>query len=176
MFWRLNMRGIHRGPVNSPHKWPVTRKMFPFDDVIMGYLYHMNLDWGLPYKRYLMVGFLSELLRSYMRHGHPMAGFTTSAIGCSKYRLGFTKIALGNLSCTVGSRDRFQLPLNIPCTSLMAGKLPARQIAGHWGCATPWGSLTDIGRISPWLRCFTIAISMGDAPNHSLNQQSRSIT
>ena len=27
--------GILRGPVNSPHKWPVTRKMFPFDDVIM---------------------------------------------------------------------------------------------------------------------------------------------
>ena len=25
---------IHRSPVNSPHKWPVTRKMFPFDDVI----------------------------------------------------------------------------------------------------------------------------------------------
>ena len=30
------VQGIHRGPVNSPHKWPVTRKMFPFDDVIMG--------------------------------------------------------------------------------------------------------------------------------------------
>ena len=28
------VRGIRRGPVNSPHKWPVTRKMFPFDDVI----------------------------------------------------------------------------------------------------------------------------------------------
>ena len=27
--------GIHRSPVNSPHKWPVTRNMFPFDDVIM---------------------------------------------------------------------------------------------------------------------------------------------
>ena len=27
--------GIHRGAVNSPHKWPVTRKMFPFDDVII---------------------------------------------------------------------------------------------------------------------------------------------
>ena len=27
--------GIYRRPVNSPHKWPVTRKMFPFDDVIM---------------------------------------------------------------------------------------------------------------------------------------------
>ena len=29
------VRGIHWGLVNSPHKWPVTRKMFPFDDVIM---------------------------------------------------------------------------------------------------------------------------------------------
>ena len=27
--------GIHRWQVNSPHKWPVTWKMFPFDDVIM---------------------------------------------------------------------------------------------------------------------------------------------
>ena len=27
--------GIHRWPVNSLHKEPVTRKMFPFDDVIM---------------------------------------------------------------------------------------------------------------------------------------------
>ena len=55
---------IHRGPVNSPHKWPVTRKMFPFDDVIMCYCvpvslmsYSLNtvqtrpdtghVDWGL---------------------------------------------------------------------------------------------------------------------------------
>ena len=29
------VRGIHRRPVNSPHKWPVTRKMFPFDDIIV---------------------------------------------------------------------------------------------------------------------------------------------
>ena len=27
--------GIHRWPVNSPHKRPVTRKIFPFDDVII---------------------------------------------------------------------------------------------------------------------------------------------
>ena len=30
------VRGIHRWPVNSPHKGPVTRKMFSLDDVIMG--------------------------------------------------------------------------------------------------------------------------------------------
>ena len=29
------VRVIHRGPVNFPHKWPVTRKMLPFGDVIM---------------------------------------------------------------------------------------------------------------------------------------------
>ena len=29
------VRGIHRWPVNSQHKWSVTRKMFLFDDVIM---------------------------------------------------------------------------------------------------------------------------------------------
>ena len=29
------VRGSHRGPVNSPHKWPITRKMCQFDDVIM---------------------------------------------------------------------------------------------------------------------------------------------
>ena len=46
--------GNSPGPVNSPHKGPVTRKMFPFDDVIMiigtsakkiHYLISMNLTW-----------------------------------------------------------------------------------------------------------------------------------
>ena len=32
--------GIHLWPVNSPHKWPVTRKMFPSDDVIMNAQLH----------------------------------------------------------------------------------------------------------------------------------------
>ena len=29
------MRGINQWPVNSPRKGPVTRKMFPFDYVVM---------------------------------------------------------------------------------------------------------------------------------------------
>ena len=29
------VRGIHRWPVDSPHKGPITRKTLPFDDVIM---------------------------------------------------------------------------------------------------------------------------------------------
>ena len=31
--------GNSPGPVNSPHKGPVTRKVFPFDDVIMDYCF-----------------------------------------------------------------------------------------------------------------------------------------
>ena len=39
------VRGIHRGPVNSPHKWPVTRKMFPFDDVFILPYYQLPWYW-----------------------------------------------------------------------------------------------------------------------------------
>ena len=50
------VRKIHRGPVNSPHKWPVTWKMFPFDDVIMLML-NLNAKcmWGYS--------FLEKILR-----------------------------------------------------------------------------------------------------------------
>ena len=34
------VQGIHRWLVNSPHKGTVTRKMFPFDDVIMSFPIH----------------------------------------------------------------------------------------------------------------------------------------
>ena len=46
------VRGIHWGPVNSTHKWPVTRKMFPFDDVIM----EEENDGGHRIKRVLYIG------------------------------------------------------------------------------------------------------------------------
>ena len=36
--------GSHRDPVNSPHKWSVTRKMFPSDDVIMTCC-NLSYDW-----------------------------------------------------------------------------------------------------------------------------------
>ena len=44
--------GIHRRPVNSPHKWPVTRKMFPFDDVIMCFMHaERGLAWFASHLR-----------------------------------------------------------------------------------------------------------------------------
>ena len=38
--------GIHRRPVNSPHKGTVTRKMFSFDDVIMWGSITGSLSWN----------------------------------------------------------------------------------------------------------------------------------
>ena len=42
------LRGIHRWPVNSPHKWPVTLKMSPFDDVIMLHI-QSSTSWQRQY-------------------------------------------------------------------------------------------------------------------------------
>ena len=48
---KLRVTGLCAGnspaPVNSPHKWPVTRKMFPFDDVIM-FMPHLIPVLGAP--------------------------------------------------------------------------------------------------------------------------------
>ena len=42
------VRGIHRGPVNSPHKGPVTRKIFPFDDENVSIWWRHHALWGIP--------------------------------------------------------------------------------------------------------------------------------
>ena len=42
------VRGIHRWPVNSPHKWSVTRKMSPFDDIIKQFF----LTWHLSSRQF----------------------------------------------------------------------------------------------------------------------------
>ena len=49
------VREIHRSPVNSPHKGPVTRKMFPFDDVIMAIKHQANSFYNVG----------SDLLRNF---------------------------------------------------------------------------------------------------------------
>ena len=42
------VRGIHRWPVNSPHKDPVTRKMFLVYDVIIVRIYHIHIWQSSP--------------------------------------------------------------------------------------------------------------------------------
>ena len=72
--------GIHRGPVNSPHKWPVTRKMFPFDDVIMRFLvlgYYTGYDLHGKY----MVEYTLTVGLWFFQRSSPM---TQGWITCSR--------------------------------------------------------------------------------------------
>ena len=57
------VRGIHRGPVNSLNKRPVTRKMFPYDDVIMNYLKlrHWSITGGEPTVRRMKL----QIIKTY---------------------------------------------------------------------------------------------------------------
>ena len=66
--------GIHRGPMNSPHKWPVTRNMFPFDDVIMFYMSSI-LIW-----------------RGWLKSGHNNCGGWTIAPGSGPQLLGLVEV------------------------------------------------------------------------------------
>ena len=42
------VRGNHRWPVHSPHRVPVTRKMFPFNDIIMAWRCLCNKPLSKP--------------------------------------------------------------------------------------------------------------------------------
>ena len=57
--WRF-VRGIHRSPVNSPHKAPITRKKFPFDDVIMKSKGNINA-WHCRYVECLIMSLCASM-------------------------------------------------------------------------------------------------------------------
>ena len=57
------VRGIHRWPVNSPHKGPVTRKKLPFDDVNMSVLLPHNNEG--PVKRFTGDGIKGYKIANY---------------------------------------------------------------------------------------------------------------
>ena len=64
--------GIHRWQVNSPHEWPVTRTMLPFDDVIM-YVKILNvmppLQSSLPVLVVVILR-VNLMVLKVSRHGH----------------------------------------------------------------------------------------------------------
>ena len=56
------VQGMNQWPVNSPHKGPVTRKMFPFDDVIMSSEDQAHIDeiYGFPIFKWVPVTWFKE--------------------------------------------------------------------------------------------------------------------
>ena len=61
------VRGTLESPVNSPHKRPVTRKMFPSDDAIMesGLAVHLHI---IQYSVRSMCGFIRRILYNIWHH------------------------------------------------------------------------------------------------------------
>ena len=77
------VRRTHQGPVYSPHKWPVTRKMFSFDDVIMNATFcnfiHSDLTMAM-FMMHIYMHLQSSLCRKFWpehywpfhtQHRHP---------------------------------------------------------------------------------------------------------
>ena len=69
--------GNSPGPVNSPHKWPVTRKLFPFDDVIIeafidGVEWFANVHSNTLWERSLgkSIGVACLYAQSFRRYGY----------------------------------------------------------------------------------------------------------
>ena len=67
--------GNSPGPVNSPHKGPVTRKMFPFDDVIMILDVPHNVDVQVK---------TNEMNLAQVFFGHVFKDLLQSAVICSQ--------------------------------------------------------------------------------------------
>ena len=62
------VRGIHRYQENSPHKGPVTRKMFPFDDGIMKSTMDQLTAWYRQVTNPLLEPILTQIYIAIWRH------------------------------------------------------------------------------------------------------------
>ena len=62
------LRGIHQWQEKSPHKEPVTRKMFPFDDVIMKSPLDQLMAWCRQVTNPLLEPILTQIYIALWRH------------------------------------------------------------------------------------------------------------
>ena len=108
---------IHWWPVNSPHKGPVTRKMFPFDDIIMG----------------LFDPFTHNLQGRFAGSGSEVTLKTKSL--CSK-----TPLLARFIGPTWGpsGADRTQVGPMLAPRTLLSGTIPQQRLSG---VHNPWGIL-----------------------------------
>ena len=100
------MRGVHLWPVNSLHKGPVTRKMFPFDDVIMGLMLLCLLGWYTEAE--------TKLPTFCRRHFQSKLIFMQD--NCCIFTMMIKLIGMFIVKCVIDMSDVFR---NIICTFLV---------------------------------------------------------
>ena len=135
--------GIHRGPVNSPHKWPVTRKIFPFDDVIMLSRATKGVGWrlltlcednspaigGLPLHRANKASFhvFFDFIWNNRLNKHPScrwSGTLWYSLLCACNVFGPIITPFSRIINSGGERDRFFMFFLPQATSLILGVEP----------------------------------------------------
>ena len=117
--------GIHRGPVNSPHKWPVTRKMFPFDDVIMFY------TLSQPYSHHITI--TSNEHRVMTSHITDYSIVWSPMDSPHKVRVIWNFGLLSERKIKVPYHSHFERRIH-RLTVISSRKEPS------WGCVTVWNS------------------------------------
>ena len=85
------VRGFHRWPMNSPHKGPATRKMFPFDDVIMqidasAVLLNNNTEYLTATKSELVLFFAASWCNYIEQTAWRVKHFADSSVSRATYR------------------------------------------------------------------------------------------
>ena len=129
--------GIHRRPVNSPHKWPVSRKMFPFVDAIMC--------------RRILFFKTSCLIGKYLMWCSELPGVFILKIDCY--------LSIADLLCHVGTKKRGIYRFQICCSfaflwptcldikyqfvnNICWGFLSCTSMIQIWYCLSVWGNKT----------------------------------
>ena len=83
------VRGIRWGPMNFRHKWPVTRKIFPIDDVIMCIGLGYNSSVFMSFDKKLMAkwaaAFIEPIKLLWYKVEHDLIGFTQ--VKCLRFLL-----------------------------------------------------------------------------------------
>ena len=141
------VRGIHRRPVNSPHKWPVTRKMFPFHDVIM----YGVLTWKrFPQLLDPVLLLRHDAVSRILANGHWLKGLRQRQIAVVRQGPG---LRAGNPPMTGGFPHKGSLTRGFDVLfAVRLNKLSNTQSSCQWFEA-PWRSLSTTGTVLLSYQC-----------------------
>ena len=93
--------GNSPGPVNSLHKWPVTRKMFPFDEVIMNLRFTSVVENTAWIGNHLPPFYMHVITCQYPKCKADLTVQVISCLGVKKFVISYKKCSrvFNSLSC-----------------------------------------------------------------------------
>ena len=124
--------GIHRWPMNSPHKWPITRKMFPFDDVIIPTKFGTRYEYDLEMRPSL------RACRKSLRSSWVRVKNMKLLMPVSRMRFNISR----NLTSPMSSADIFQIRMSRPESSSKRFMSAAPANTGIIITGPLWGEFT----------------------------------